>query len=98
MFVEQRFNVLSLSETKLEGKNECEFGCVSRRMPGVTRWRGRKEVALMVSLTVKLCVVERKQVSSRLVWVKVKLCRELWFFVSAYGPSSERDVTEKEAF
>ena len=29
MFVEQKFEVLVLSETKLKGKGDCEFGCVS---------------------------------------------------------------------
>ena len=32
LFVEQKFDVLALSETKLKGKGECEFVCVSRRM------------------------------------------------------------------
>ena len=27
MFVKQKFDVLALSETKLKGKEECEFGC-----------------------------------------------------------------------
>jgi len=30
--------------------------------------------------------------------VKVKFGRELWVFVSAYGPGSERDEEEREAF
>ena len=33
-----------------------------------------------------------------LIWGKVKFCRELWGFVFAYGPGSERDETEMEAF
>ena len=32
VFVVQKFDVLILSETKLKGKGECEFVCVSRRM------------------------------------------------------------------
>ena len=39
MFVEQKFDVLALNETKLKWKDECEFGCVSGRMSSVTRGR-----------------------------------------------------------
>ena len=31
-------------------------------------------------------VVEWKEVSSRLMWVRVRMGRECWAFVSAYGP------------
>ena len=40
--------------------------------------------------------MEWKEVSSRLMWVKVKFGRELWMFTYAYG--SEMDETEREAF
>ena len=32
------------------------------------------------------------------MWVKVKFVRESWVFVYAYGPGSEREETEREAF
>ena len=32
----------------------------------------------------------RREVSSRLMWVKVKIEREMWVFISAYGPGSEQ--------
>ena len=35
--------MLALSETYLKGKGECEVGCVSERMSGVTRGRARGE-------------------------------------------------------
>ena len=37
-------DVLALSETKLKGKADFEFGCVSGRISGVTRGRVRKGV------------------------------------------------------
>ena len=74
----------------MKGKGECEFGCVSGRMSGVTRGRVREGVALMVSLAVRQCVAEWKEVSSRLIWVKIKFSRELWVFVSAYALGSEQ--------
>ena len=42
------------------------------------------------------CVVERKEVSSRLMWIRVKI--ESWVFISAYGPSSEKSEEETEEF
>ena len=39
-------------------------------------------------------VVEWKEVSSRLMWVRVRMGRECWAFVSAYGPGCERSEEE----
>ena len=64
----------------------------------MTRGRAKEGVALVVSLAVRQCVMEWKEVSSRLMRVKVKFGRELWVFVCAYGPAGERDETEREAF
>ena len=44
------------------------------------------------------CVVEWKEVSSRLMWVRVKIERESWVFISAYGPGSEKSEEEIEEF
>ena len=55
-------------------------------------------VASMVSLAMNLCVEEWKEVSSRLMGIKVKFGQELLVFMSAYGPASESDQTEREAF
>ena len=38
--------------------------------------------------------MEWKQVSSRLMWVRVKIERERWVFISAYGPKSEEEINE----
>ena len=44
------------------------------------------------------CVVEWKEVSSRLIWVRVKIERESWVFISTYGPGSEKSEEEIEEF
>ena len=44
------------------------------------------------------CVVEWNEVSSRLMWVRVKIERESWLFISAYGPGSERSEEAIEEF
>ena len=72
MLEEQMFDVLVLCETKLKEKGGCEFGCVSGRLSGVTRESARKEVALMVNVSVRQCVVEWKEVLSRLMRMKVQ--------------------------
>ena len=36
--------------------------------------------------------------SSRLMWVRVRMGRECWAFVSAYGPGCERSEEEREEF
>ena len=64
-----------LSDTKLKGKGE-----------GLTRWlawclgrgvgRAREWVTLLLSIWFQRCVVDRKEVSSRLMWVSVKIERE----------------------
>ena len=42
------------------------------------------------------CVLEWKEVSSRLMWVRVKIDREIWVFISAYGHDSEKSEEEIE--
>ena len=42
------------------------------------------------------CVVEWKEVSSRLMWDRVKIEKESWVFILAYGPGSERSEEIEE--
>ena len=98
MFERRKFDVLALSETKVKGKGECMFGSVTGRVSGVDGGRAREGVGIIVSEEVLQCVSEWKEVSSRMMWVKVKFGHEWWAFVSAYGPGSERDEDEREAF
>ena len=98
MFLRRKLDVLALSETKLKGKGECEFGAVSGRKSGVEEGRAREGVVLILSDRLASSVTEWKEVSPRLMWVKVKLGVERWAFVSAYGPGSERSEEEREQF
>ena len=98
MFERRRMDVLALSETKLRGKGEIEFGSVSGRKSGVVRGRAREGVALLVSPEVQRGVIEWRELSPRLMWVKVKFRQEVWVFISAYAPGSEKVEEEREAF
>ena len=44
------------------------------------------------------CVVEWKEVSSRLMWVRVKIERESWVLISVCGPGRERSEEQIEEF
>ena len=58
---------------KLKGKGEVMFGEVVGRVSGVAGGRSRAWVALLLSEWLLRCVVEWKEVSSRLMWVRVKI-------------------------
>ena len=55
-------------------------------------------MALLLSEWMVNKVVEWKEVSSRLMWVRVRVGRECWPFVSAYGPGCERSEEERDEF
>ena len=88
MILRRRFDVCALRETKLKGKEEV--------MSGVVVGRARKGVALLLSGRFMRYVVEWKEVSSWLMWVRVKI--ESWVFISAYLPGSEKSEEEIEEF
>ena len=90
--------MLALCETKMKGKGEVMFGEVTGRVSGVERGRAREGVALLLSEWMVSKVVEWKEVSARLMWVRVRMGRECWAFVSAYGPGCERSEEERDEF
>ena len=98
MFGRRGMDVLALCETKMKGKGEVAFGEVTGRVSGVERGRARESVALLLSEWMVNKVVEWKEVSSRLMWVRVRMGRECWAFVSAYGPGCERSEEERDEF
>ena len=98
MFRKRKLGVLALSETKMRGKGEVVFGGVGGRSSGVENGRAKEGVALLVSEEVRGCVVEWREVSTRLMWVRLKFGQESWVIVSAYGPGRERDDNEREQF
>ena len=59
----------ALIETKLKGKGEVIFGEVVGGVSGVAVGSAREGVALLLSGRLMRCVVEWKEVSSRLMWV-----------------------------
>ena len=56
----------------------------------VAEGRAREGVGMLLNEWLLKIVVEWKEVSSRMMWVRVRLGRECWAFVSVYGPGSER--------
>ena len=98
MFERRKMDVLALNETKMRGVGEEMFGKVVGRVSGVLRGRAKEGVALLLSKWMLEKVVEWKEVSSRLMWVRVKMGSECWAFVSAYGPGCERAEDERNEF
>ena len=98
MFEERKMDVLALCETKVKGRGEIAFGEVIGRVSGVERGRAREGVALLLNEWMKSRVVEWKEVSSRLMWVRVRIGNECWAIVSAYGPGCERGEEEQDVF
>ena len=98
MFGRRGMDVLALCETKMKGKGEVVFGEVTGRVSGVERGRAREGVALLLIEWMVKKVVGWKEVPSRLMWVRVRMARECWAFVSAYGPGCERSEGERDEF
>ena len=56
----------------MKGKGECIFGSGFGRVPGEVNGRAREGIALLLSKRVLKGVVEYREASARLMWVKVK--------------------------
>ena len=71
------------------------FGEVVGRVPGAG---GESEggMELFPSRWLLWCVVERKEMSSRLLWERVKVERESWVFMSAFGQGSKKSDEDIE--
>ena len=92
-------DVLALSETKLKGRGEENFGTFKGVKSGVSeRLRAREGVAIVLKDDLWRAVKEIKEVNARLMWVKLEIGKERWIIVSAYGPGSERSEEERESF
>ena len=99
LFERRRMDVMAMSETKLKGKGEVAFGSVIGRKSGVNeRCRAKEGVAIIVRDEWSDCIKEWKEISARMMWVRMRFGAERWVFVSAYGPGSERKGEEVEEF
>ena len=95
---EERLDVCGLCETKVKGMCEWEWGSGWGVGSGVKEGRGREGVAIVVSERARKCVREYGCVSSRVVWVKMKVGIERWFVVCAYAPTNDCKKEDKESF
>ena len=99
MFRERKMDVLVLSETKVKGTGEREWEGERVIVSGVSeRMRAREGVAVMVRGRLWGSVSEYKCVSSRIVWVRMKVAGERVVVVGVYGPGMERNENEREVF
>ena len=99
MFKDEGIDVLAVCETKLKGKGWVQFGDSKGLMSGVNeRVRAKEGVGLIMKNELWKLVYESRCVSSRILWVKVKIGNEKWVLVSVYGPGSERSREERLEF
>ena len=90
--------MLVLRETKLKGKGKWSFGKVVGQVSSVSSGRAKEGVCIIVGEAWKGCVREWKEVSSRLMYVRMKVGMDKYVIVGAYGPGSERKKEERENF
>ena len=91
LFRKRKLDVLALSETKMKGigSSISEFGGVEVYWSGVDEAEHASSgVALLLSPEMKGSMTDHVEVSDRIMWIKLKLGREVWAIVSAYGPDS----------
>ena len=93
MFLRWKLDVCALHPTKSKDKGLVMFGEVVGRVSGM-----REGVALLLSRWLVRCAVEWKEASSRLMLVRVKIKRENFVFILAYGLGSEKSEEEIEEF
>src|SRR5215470_5224123 len=99
MFKDEGLDILAVSETKLKGKGWIQFGDSKGLISGVNeRVRAKEGVGLVMRNEVWDLVYESKCVSSRIMWVKMKIGNERWGMVSVYGPGSEKSREERLGF
>ena len=99
MFKERKMDVAVLTETKVKGKGESEWEGERVVISGVDeRCRAREGVAIMIKRRLWGSVSEFKCVSSRLMWVRMKVAGKKIVFVGVYGPGMERSEMERDAF
>src|SRR5256885_9485217 len=99
VFKERKLDIVCLSETKLKGKGEVWFGNIKGVKSGVReRTRAREWVAILLRDEMWNFVIEWKEVSSRIIWLKLKIGRVLWFFVGVYAPGNEKSEEERDNF
>ena len=99
MFRERKVDVLILSETKVKGIGEREWEGERVIVSGVSeRMRACERVAVLIKGRLWGSVTEYKCVSSRIMWVGMKVAGEKVVLVGVYGPGMERNEDEREVF
>ena len=96
----RKLDLLGLTETKVKGVGEINFGMYKGAYAGVSdRMRAKEGVAIVMSEKWWACVKQCERVSSRLMWVRLKLRKENWVFVCAYAPPvSSGNEAERDQF
>ena len=100
MFRERKMDSLVLSKTKVKGIGEREWEGERVIVSGVSeRMRACEGVAVLIKGRLWGSVTEYKCVSSRIMWVRMKVAGEkVTMVVGVYGPGMQRNEDEREVF
>ena len=99
IFNERKLDVMALSETKLKGEGERMWEGQRVIVSGVSeRCRAREGVAVLISGRLWGRVRDYKCISSRLMWVKLRMNGENVVIICVYGPGMEKSANERESF
>ena len=90
------FELLALTETKLEGKGEVSWSRVSVIFAGVHEMdRAREGMAVLLNDVWQCAVVKFGSVSSRILWMKFKFSRVKVCVVVGHGPNVEGEERDR---
>ena len=93
-----RMDVLGLSEVKMKGEGMEKWGEYTYMWSGVRRGRAREGVGVIVSDRIMELVRGYEWVSSRLMWMKVKIGVCKLRLVIMYAPTNDKSLEEREYF
>ena len=99
LFKERNLDILTLSETKVNGSGSREWEGQKVIGSGISEsCQAREGVAIMLSGRMWGKVSEYKCLNSRIMWVKLKLDGEIVVVVSVHAPGMEKKEDERERF
>lgn len=93
-----RLDIYGLNETKLKGCKKWEWNGGWGIRGGVNECREKNGVAIILNERAKRGVKDYGWVSSRLVWVRIKVGIERWAVICGYAPTNDCKCEEREKF
>ena len=95
----RKLHILVICETKVDTQRaECFGGCLGCNWDVHDWTKAKHEVDILVKSELLSCVVQKKELSPRHIWVKLKFGEEEWVIIGAYGVENDQMKSVKDAF